>query len=161
MRGCTVDTQPFNELWAMPPAMPIIEAQGRMTKKGIHHFFRYWSPVILYCLLIFIQSSFPSPRQLPTVHHMDKLLHMSCYALLGVLFFRAFRNSRCRDRERLIQVASVLLTAIYGATDELHQYFVSQRSAQGWDLFFDFLGGLAGVNAYAFLAKKYPSIGRL
>ena len=51
-------------------------------------------------------------------------------------------------------MASVLLTGIYGATDELHQYYVPCRSADTWDVMCDFLGGFIGVYVYQVLVQK-------
>jgi VanZ family protein len=90
---------------------------------------------------------------------MDKLLHFAGYALLGGLFLRGFRNSKFKNHDALISVASILLTGIYGATDELHQYFVPYRSAEVSDVLCDFLGGFFGVCAYNLFLKKYPEIG--
>lgn len=132
-----------------------------MTRKGTHHFFYNWFPALVYCLIIFVQSSFPTPKQIAAFPHMDKLLHIGCYSVLGVLFLRGFRNSKYKNHEQIIRVASILLAGIYGATDELHQHFVAQRSANGWDILFDFLGGLFGVYVYLFLLKRYPKIGRI
>ena len=52
-------------------------------------FFFYWLPVIFYCLLIFVQSSYPVTESLPLFPHADKLAHAGAYALLGFLFYRA------------------------------------------------------------------------
>lgn len=132
-----------------------------MTKKGTYHFFYYWFPVLFYCLLIFIQSSLPTPKKTPDVPYIDKLLHFAGYALLGGLFLRGFRNSKFKNHDALISVASILLTGVYGATDELHQYFVPYRSAEISDVFYDFLGGFFGVCAYNLFLKKYPEIGHI
>jgi VanZ family protein len=132
-----------------------------MTQKAPYHFLYYWFPVVVYCLVIFVQSSFPTPEQIPSFPHMDKLLHFSCYSVLGALFLRGFRNSKYKNKEGLIRAASIILTGLYGATDEGHQYFVLQRSAEVWDIFFDFLGGLAGVYIYVFILERYPKTGRI
>lgn len=58
-------------------------------------------------------------------------------------------------------VASILLTGIYGASDELHQYFVPYRFADIGDILADFLGGLFGVYIYQLLLDKYPRLGRI
>jgi len=130
-------------------------------KKEAYHFFRNWLPVFLYCLVIFIQSSHPTPKQVPHLPHTDKLLHLVAYALLGMLFLRGFGNSKFKTNYWFIRVASILLTGIYGATDEWHQYYVPYRSASIWDIIFDFLGGLFGVYIYEVLLERFPKIGRI
>jgi VanZ family protein len=56
---------------------------------------------------------------------------------------------------------SILLTGLYGASDELHQYFVPFRSADVWDILFDLLGGIFGVYLYQLLLERYPKIRRI
>ena len=132
-----------------------------MDKKGSHHFLRYWFPVIFYCLVIFVQSSHPTIEETPDLPHIDKLLHLAGYAVLGILFLRGLRNSRFKDDHALILTASVLFTGIYGATDELHQHYVPFRTADIWDVFFDLSGGFLGVYVYQVLLRKYPKIRRI
>jgi VanZ family protein len=131
-----------------------------MSNKVDSRFFRYWLPVVLYCVLIFIQSSFPAPQPIPRFMWSDKLLHLTAYAVLGMLLLRAFRNSRYRDH-RFIVHASIFLAAFYGTTDELHQYFVPSRQADLTDLLFDCLGAWVGVWAYHKLVVRYPVLGKI
>ncbi len=45
-------------------------------------------------------------------------------------------------------LAAILITVVYAATDELHQYFVPGRNCSFWDFFFDSFGALSGVLFY-------------
>ncbi len=104
-----------------------------------------WLPVVLLCLAIFIQSCFASPDIGPSFPLKDKLLHLSAYAFLAYLVFRACRMTRPAWRSPLmILVASVLFATLFGASDELHQAFVAARQADGFDLLADFAGGIIG-----------------
>ena len=132
-----------------------------MVEKRTHRFLRYWFPVLLYCVIIFVQSSYPTVQKTYDLPHIDKLIHLAGFAILGVLFFRGFKNSRFKSDFALIRTASILLTGIYGATDELHQYYVPYRTADIWDVFSDLSGGFLGVYIYQALLKKYPAIGRI
>jgi VanZ family protein len=111
-------------------------------------FSRYWLPLIAYCLLIFFQSGRPSLQELPALPFMDKWLHLAGYALLGMLFDRAYRRQWPQASPRLLFWASVVSTALYGLSDEFHQYFVPARSADPLDAAADALGGLLGVAAF-------------
>lgn len=113
--------------------------------KQIKFFIFYWVPVFLYCLLIYIQSSYPSPETIPNLPYMDKLLHFAAYAILGVLFFRAFRKQRFKDNIRLAMILSMLLSTLYGLSDELHQSYVPYRNADLMDALADMLGSVGGV----------------
>jgi hypothetical protein len=47
----------------------------------------YWLPVLMLCVLIFVQSSFPSPDFGPSAFPLkDKVLHMAAYGVLAALF---------------------------------------------------------------------------
>ena len=118
-------------------------------------FFRYWFPLIIYCILIFLQSSFPSIESVPELPYSDKLLHFFAYAVLGALFLRAYRTLRIRDNLKLLIMLSILSSSLYGISDELHQYFVPCRSAEWMDIVADLLGSVFGVFIYQYFTTKF------
>ena len=111
-------------------------------------FFLYWLPLIAYCVLIFIQSSYPAPESLPSFESSDKLLHLAAYAVMGVLFYRAYRTLPLKDNAQLLVLASVASASLYGLSDELHQAFVPFRDASLADLAADVLGAACGVYVF-------------
>jgi VanZ family protein len=117
---------------------------------GVKRNINAWLPVVGYCVLLFIQSSFASPKLLPTFPGMDKLLHFGAYGFLGMLFLRAFNLSNPRLRVRHLLFYSILLTALYGISDEVHQRFVVVRTADIMDATADAFGGGCGVILYYF-----------
>jgi VanZ family protein len=118
-------------------------------------FLKYWLPLIVYCLAIFIQSSFPSPVKEPDIPFFDKYLHMLGYALLGVLFCRAYGPLRLGGKYWRAALLSVLSAGLYGISDEIHQYFVPGRSADVMDVAADFVGAAWGVLLYmCFIIKR-------
>ncbi|MBW1693956.1 MAG: VanZ family protein [Deltaproteobacteria bacterium] len=119
------------------------------------NFLRYWLPIIVYCLFIFIQSSYPSPDQLPRVTHLDKLLHVIAYACLGALLLRAFNTIRIQNNLKLIIALSIILSSLYGISDEIHQHFVPYRNADVVDAFMDAIGSVVGVYAYQFFVARH------
>ena len=120
----------------------------------VHNFFSYWFPILLYCLLIFIQSSYPSPKIEPNLPNFDKVLHFMGYALLGALFLRAFYSTSINRRLKLIFMLSILLSGLYGISDEIHQSFVPHRTADVMDALADMLGSIAGVYLYQLIVTK-------
>jgi VanZ family protein len=121
---------------------------------SLRKFFFYWLPVLLYCLLIFIQSSFPASEHVPEFDFSDKLLHAGAYAVLGFLLYRAFSAmDNGATTVRLIAM-SIFLTALYGASDEIHQYFVPSRSAELLDFAADAIGGILGVMTAMIIYKN-------
>ena len=114
----------------------------------------YWLPVVLYCLLIFVQSSYPVTPQLRPFPHADKLAHAGGYALLGFLFFRAYRASILSKGILMLVVVSALSSSLYGVSDEIHQYFVPSRSADIADMLANAGGSVVGAVAAQRIFKK-------
>lgn len=121
----------------------------------IHKFLAYWFPILLYCLLIFIQSSHPSPDITPHWPYIDKVLHFIAYALLGALFLRAFNITRIKHHLKLIIILSIILSSLYGISDEIHQSFVPYRTADVMDVIADILGSVFGVGVLSLWLKGY------
>jgi VanZ family protein len=107
----------------------------------------YWLPVVLYCLLIFIQSSYPATQSFPSFPHMDKLAHAGAYALLGFFFFRAFRTTGVGKKAVWLVILSALASSLYGISDEIHQYFVPSRTADILDMAANTAGSVIGAIA--------------
>jgi VanZ family protein len=96
-----------------------------------------WLPVVLWAAVIFTFSSIPS---LSTgLGTWDTILrkgaHVTEYAILGALLYRAF------GREALALATGIA----YAATDELHQYFVRGRHASPVDIAIDAVGLAVGM----------------
>jgi VanZ family protein len=127
-------------------------------KDKYRKFLIYWLPVLFYCSAIFVQSSYPSMAQLHDVPFGDKYLHFAGYALLGILFFRAFRSSHAGKRLLVVSLLSILASTAYGISDEIHQYFVPSRSADVMDALADMVGSGMGVLGYSLLVEKYDNL---
>ncbi len=105
-------------------------------------FFRYHFWVIAWALIIFIQSSFPA-IEIPKVEwiSMDKVIHMGVFGLLAMLCYISFINLKNQNTFKSSPLLwSAVLTIIYGASDEIHQYFVPNRSSEVLDWMADILG---------------------
>lgn len=111
----------------------------------LRKFLYYWFPVWLYCLIIFLQSSFPSYRHVPVFDYSDKLLHVGAYAVLATLFFRALKAGNTARKAALTIVLSIVFTTLYGISDEIHQYFVPTRTADIQDMAANFIGSIIGA----------------
>jgi len=114
----------------------------------LRHAVLSWSLLAAYCLLIFVQSSFPSPDMGPELPGQDKLIHLAAYAVLGVLACRAFATLPCLQGAFVLFVAAFIFALVFGLSDEWHQSFVPGRMADGWDLLADAVGALLGAGGY-------------
>ena len=133
-------------------------------------FLKYWLPVALWMIIIFSASGdgqsykhssriivpllhwlFPwmSQELIETLHYLArKCGHLSEYAMLGLLLWRAIRQPQKTDpRPWLWPEAGLALALVflYSASDELHQVFVPSRTGLVSDVCIDTLGGAAGL----------------
>ncbi|MDE0470254.1 MAG: VanZ family protein [Candidatus Poribacteria bacterium] len=122
---------------------------------------KYWAPPLLYMALIFgISSLEQPPLPMPEFEWLtiDKLYHFIEYAILGGLLTRAFvKASPSIISSRFTWHAAVVLSILYGASDEWHQTFVPGRFATLADWVADVLGSIAGVLVVYLYYKKKES----
>jgi len=111
-----------------------------------------WGPVALYALAIFVESSI---RQVPAFPSgfTDKDGHGLLYAGLALLVLRATSGARWEGVTWRAAGASVAFAAVYGITDEFHQWFVPGRTADVFDWIADCTGAIAGVAVVLLVAR--------
>ena len=90
-----------------------------------------------------------TPEQLDFVHFIvRKTAHLTEYAILAILVFRALRMSSAAQTNprslRLIGIA-LIFSAAYASLDEFHQSFVSQRTACAQDVLIDTTGAFVAL----------------
>lgn len=118
-----------------------------IDKKKIRTF---WIATIAYMGLIFLLSSLHGMRLPKIPENSDKLIHMAVYVPLGFLLCMALVMSGLR---RYGFVIALILTIIYGMTDEFHQSFVPGRHASFGDVIADSVGALLGCLGVSFIKK--------
>src|ERR687887_2448303 len=96
-----------------------------------------WLPVLVWAAVIFTFSSIPSLSSGLGVWDtvLRKCAHVTEYAVLGALLYRAF------EREAPALAAGIA----YAATDEVHQHFVRGRHASPVDVAIDAVGVAIGM----------------
>jgi VanZ family protein len=147
-------------------------------------FLKYWLPVLLWLGFIFIGSTdlmsaehtsrflIPfllwlkpdiSPEALAQVHFiLRKLGHVTEYAILAMLFWRALRRETNPQIKAILRLRSGqtlflsvwILCAIFAATDEYHQSFVASRPAALGAVLVDSAGAIFGLLISAGFAKR-------
>lgn len=74
-----------------------------------------------------------------------KCAHLTEFAILALLVWRALRVRGERAWSWRLARNAWLLAVLYAASDELHQWFVPDRQASGWDVVIDATGAAAGL----------------
>jgi len=105
-----------------------------------------WAVVAAYMAAIFVTSGGPGP-DLPPVENADKVLHAAAYGGLAGLAAWALARGRLRTTTARMAITAWAVASAYGASDELHQYFVPGRQSDWRDLAADAIGAAAVAGA--------------
>jgi len=103
-----------------------------------------WGPALTLMALIFSVSSTSTPPALPK-HISDVVAHAIVYSVLGALMLRGFARGRWCGITRRAVALSILVSALYGVSDEIHQHFVPGRNAEVRDVVADAIGAFFGT----------------
>jgi len=105
--------------------------------------FKYWLPAIIYMAFIFYLSSRSVPEGLkwfPIIAKL-KLIHIVEYGILYILLWHAIAKTTTYNKIETLALA-LMITLLYGLTDEFHQIFVQGRTARFEDVAADVAGGI-------------------
>lgn len=117
----------------------------RRDRCWVHHQLRYWLPVYLYALAIFL-SSHQSRLEMPIkIIGLDKILHFIAYGVLAGLIYRACRSSRKIFIFQKAYFISAIGSILYGFSDEFHQFYIPGRRTSEWDFMADALGAIVAI----------------
>lgn len=121
----------------------------------------YWLPPLALMVLIFYLSSLSG---LPDFRSFDiamkKGAHLTVYALLYLLLFRAFHSIRPDKNppSTRIYAFAAVVAVLYAISDEVHQSFVPFRNATVRDVIIDSIGILL---MYLLVRRKALLFGRV
>jgi VanZ family protein len=116
---------------------------------------------ILYMAAIWFMSSNPADAivELPRGDRFIKeSLHLVEFGILYILLFLALLTFHGVSRKE--NWLLILISSLYGLTDEIHQYFVPYRSATMIDLVKDVIGVLVASWIFygAYTKKRFPKL---
>jgi VanZ family protein len=136
-------TRSFLKYWLVPLAWMSLIFFGSADSQSYTHSSRLIEP--------FLHWLFPhmSQAHVELIHHViRKCCHLTEYAILGALLWRAVRKPVRPDsrpwswREAMI---AILIVFLYASTDEFHQMFVPTRTPMVSDVFIDTSGAIIGM----------------
>jgi len=147
-------------------------------------FVRYWMPAIVWMAVIFLGSTdmlsaaHTSRFLVPFLRWLDpqislaalnaiqfgirKLAHLTEYAILAALLWRALRGgTRWQAKMSILLFLTWIACAIFAASDEFHQSFVPSRTSSPIDVMIDVTGALIGLAiCLAFSMRRKPQPAR-
>ena len=146
-------------------------------------FLKYWLPLLVWLGVIFLGST-----SLMSAEHTSRLIvpillwlkpgmspktiwiilvimrkcaHVSEYAILALLLWRALRSGpTLRTKLPTLFSAVLLACAVFAASDEFHQSFVKSRTPSVGDVLLDVVGALFGLLICASFARRHPKKAR-
>ena len=141
------------------------------------HFLKYWLPLLIWLGVIFVDSTdlmsvehtsrfivptllWLEPGMAPEtlrsiLFAMRKCAHLSEYAILALLLWRALRSgSALRAKISMLFGAVLLGCAVFAGSDEFHQSFVKSRTPAVRDVLLDIAGALFGLLIGASFAHR-------
>ena len=149
-------------------------------KTKARRFVTHWAPVIAWMVLIFAGSSdalsaeHTSRFLVPFLRWLDphislaamaqinfvvrKLGHLTEYAVLAALLWRALRATAPSTSTLHIALITLVASALFAILDEFHQSFVATRTASGNDVFIDLCGAIIAIAVCVLLpARRRPT----
>jgi VanZ family protein len=134
----------------------------------MRRFFKYWLPLLIWVCVVFLGSTDMlsaehtsrfmapfllwlkpgmSPERIAFILIvMRKIAHVSEYAILALLLWRALRSNPTVRLKTPMLVGTVLFAcAVFAASDEFHQSFVKSRTPSVRDALLDTAGAALGL----------------
>lgn len=109
--------------------------------------------ILCFCLIFFLSSKSKLPYPIKPFFGLDKIMHCFAFATTAFTFSFWFSTERWNTNMWKCILLTFAVIALFGISDEIHQYFVEGRHASIYDWFADCLGAAlacrlrAGINA--------------
>lgn len=114
----------------------------------------------MYWLILFAATTIPG-KQVPNIGVSDKIEHFAAYSVLSFLLYLTFIS---QQKIKLLYyyplLFTILVSALYGVLDELHQILIPGRSCDTFDIIADFMGALLGILIVTQITK-IPAVKRI
>lgn len=122
------------------------QQKGVLNQKIVKKVVRFWLPVVIWAVIIFLLSARPTPRATQIFWQdfiVKKSAHVLEYGIFTTLLYRALKEGGMEKKEA--GVSSVILAVLYGVSDEFHQSFTPGRESTVRDVIFDTIGAILAI----------------
>lgn len=116
--------------------------------------FLFFLPLVLYSIAIFYMSNQPGDSLPSVVFGRDKFLHAIAYFVYCLNVQFALIGYFDKISRKKVLLYSLLISVIYGLSDEFHQFFVPGRDSSPGDILANIVGALMGLTLVNFMIKK-------
>lgn len=120
--------------------------------------------LLCFCLIIFLSSKSKLPQPIKPFFGLDKIMHCFAFGATAFAFSFWFSTEAWNTKMQKCILLTFTVIALFGISDEIHQYFVAGRSSSMYDWFADCFGaalacGLrAGIHIYVKHKKRGNNI---
>ncbi|MBU0683319.1 MAG: VanZ family protein [Candidatus Omnitrophota bacterium] len=106
-----------------------------------------WVPSFVWAFILFFFAVITfNAGALSSVNNVDKMAHFIEYLVLAFLVMRVFSCEKQLALQKSV-LFTLILSGGYGILLELVQHFIPAREASLDDVFFNFVGVIAGITA--------------
>lgn len=111
-------------------------------------------PALAHAGLIWVLSSNSRPVMSYPFFQADKVMHAGAFGLLAFLTAWGLLKGFPEWRLRRILLLSLFVAAAYGASDEIHQWFVPRRYSDPLDWVADIVGALLALTLFTLWRRR-------
>ena len=121
------------------------------SEQKIISFIQFQVPSVAWSFFIFTASSIPSQNISMLPGFSDKMVHAGVFGILCWLLHIAFFHQGNMTVKKYSLMIAIVITSLYGLSDEYHQMFTPGRSTEVYDL----LADTAGAVVYAMAQLRF------
>jgi VanZ family protein len=136
---------------AQSPDLPVAPSDSFSLRSS-----RRWA--VAWGVFLLTLTSWPSPPHVPgleAIPGFDKLVHFGLYSVEAFLLYRAMAWPGRQDIASFLRALAVVgVMAVWAVADEVHQFWIPDRSMEGADVLADVVGGFAGALAATAVAAQ-------
>jgi VanZ family protein len=116
-------------------------------------------PAVILTIAIFIVSDMSQPPYIDLgFDFTDKILHALAYFGYGTCLTAFYVVNFQNWSKRALLIGIILFGALYGVSDEFHQYFVPGRDCDIFDWLADLTGILISISLFKFIKNIISKI---
>jgi VanZ family protein len=134
----------------------LLTEKDKQSKKFIY------AALVFYWMILLVATSLPT-HSLPDIGGGDKIKHFSAYMVLSVLLSLSLLvQDKSRFLKKYAFISAVVIAAVYGLFDEIHQMFIPGRTCEFMDWVADVGGAITGaliIYFYQYFNNKHQKRG--